>query len=705
MSGVVLHVLGAGDLGVISTDYGEVLQRVSEQLGAGDRQQALQELGRTRPEAEHRAGPPLLRVLRELAHSEVVLVATNQDHPGDTIGHARILEHLTPDEWTQLVGRPVAVTVVECTSFSLAEFVEQVSAVVRALDATSQIDLVLAGAVQMVVWTFLGAVAGSRLPSLLDPHGDELQRVTIEVDDGLVPLLARQRQFRAIAGLDPSEWPSGSTADLLESAEDGVTLVDPVPAGLDEQVRRLARSMYARLDRGDHSGIALVRPVLRAAFALRHNVLTNPANGPVRLQTDAMDHRFGAGRPLGRYERMERDALEPLLDWADQSASVLSDFLPEELRSRAHWVSDRLSVDRIHRHVPFPRVADPVFGRLGFPEWPAVRSGTPAFVDLPEEIPPTDTLWFGDVDAVWSSVPYALVLMAVGERDYAPMHEAILRALSYPDVVLFPSAATREPLDPSHQQQVGAELEPVDVVVNLDRVANGLARLRPQPIRADRVVVAVGPGTLAMNFALIVGGLDYAQRNGLPFHLASLQRLLDAAPGELPTRLVVDHQRATARLVDDSRMAGVVEQLVRTLRFDLALEVVRSRGSVDLEHRVATRIEELRDRVFGGDHTVAALGARLVALESVAETDPWWAVLAACELVERALDHDRRDPRDFRESALWRYGNFGPFGWYPHADPRNVQGNTAATVIARYRHDANLGNDTAVRAEVQGFRC
>ncbi len=707
MSHRLLHVLGAGDLGVGPVEYPTTLQDLEEQLATGDRPGVLVELGRTRSEVEHRAGPPLIRVLRELDHTEVLLVATNQDHPGDTIGHARILEGLTVDEWTQLVGRPITVTIVECRAFSLGEFVERVSGAVASLDGESSLDLVLSGAVQMVVWTFLGAVAGSQLPMLLDPHGQQLQRVTLDVDDGLVPLLARLRQFRAIAQLDPAEWPSGATQVDLELAEDAVALVDPVPGDLDEQVRRLARSMYARLDRGDHSGISLIRPVLQAAYALRHGIVSNPANPPVRLQTDAMTDQLFGRRRLGRQERMERAALEPLLDWADRSASVLSDFLPEELRSRAHWVSDRLSVDRIHRFVPFPRQSDPVFGRLGFPGWPAVRSGTPEFVDLPEgideDMPAADELWFGDDEQAWSSVPYALVLMAVGERDYAPMHEAILRALSYPDVVIFPSAVTQATLDPAHRQHIGALLDPGDVVANLTKVTNGLLSRRPQPSAADRVVVAVGPGTLAMNFALIVGGLDYAQRNGLPFHVASLQRVGPGGAGGLESQFVVDRDRAAARLVSDDRLAGVIVGLVRRLRFDLALEVVRSRGSIDLERRVAARIEDLRDRVFGGDHTVANLAARLVVLESTAVHDPWWSVLAACELVQRALDNDRRDQRTFRDSSLWRFGNLGPFGSDPHADPTNVGEGTAAEVIVRYRRDADLPADRTLLDEVAGF--
>jgi hypothetical protein len=227
--------------------------------------------------------------------------------------------------------------------------------------------------------------------------------------------------------------------------------------------------------------------------------------------------------------------------------------------------------------------------------------------------------------------------------------------------------------------------------------------------RCAEVMVVAGPGTKAMNLAILLACARWAADRARPLTLMSMRELKQPlAPSSVLDRA---GQSVLPRLGQDRIVGDVLVSALRRLELATAARVIQL-GSARWAG-LAAQVANLETLIYGHpprksdsehwrDQAKRWFPARAACLARVATLDAWRAVYSTCAAAEAAWYAGRRvrsvwyDQRKGRRRGyeLWRLRNQSPFGhepWREAPDPAFVD-RLIADVILEVRDNSNAAD-------------
>jgi hypothetical protein len=196
------------------------------------------------------------------------------------------------------------------------------------------------------------------------------------------------------------------------------------------------------------------------------------------------------------------------------------------------------------------------------------------------------------------------------------------------------------------------------------------------------VLLVTGPGTKAMNVAMVMAGRQWSTNRARSLQVGNLRE--DGR--QRSSRLEVDRERVLLRLGPDRVVEQILTSALRELRLDTARQVL---GMASYRWRGLRRpVAELERHLLGSRgrgrevelEAQAWFPARVRTFATLAESDPWRAIYATCAAAEAAWPSPRRREGEYDASpwrvegrpcgqAPWRVRNRSSFGHQVWASP------------------------------------
>ena len=709
---VLIHLLGAGDLGVQAGSIGGELDRLESLdaatvdgmlTGSHEDPEATNRVDR----APHHGLRPLVSALLELEGAglppvrHLVLIATEQQPPQreDTARLARLLKQRMEDSSGQLFGAeaPTKVTIVLADAPTLESMR---FAVLEALPTTvprsAQVAATLGSGSAA---SFLGVVLGC-------------------VEAGYPPLVVESnRQDGAVSG--PSIHPLAPAASLqrwLAASGQFEVLIDHIPPEQHPTVERLAaiarldwQALAASIERADvpdgcpvaelwlSSDVQLgeeprttkqwqfYTEALQAAITWR---LSRADRSAMFLFRSYIDARHGLGHAQAGAE-LAVTATEVFQATVHQSqwTSVARDLYPSSTFKALDWLHER---DSRSAHGALPDRDLLIETRRRWMQLVAAH--------LPDNrlLRAAASLGYGDALPATTGT---VVVEPVGNRDLqagrTPILDAVLERLpTGPDtecqiqLVMSQQVAEAAALMTSNARAKGVDIasldppvsDPYSFVAVRDEVSEALDAA-PSWSRYSQAELVAGPGTKALLFGSFAAALAAAFSANRPLSV------FNAVRGEGgSSRLIETGPEVSARLAHDSGLAVSLPRRVRSLDLGAA-QLLLQVGSARWD-RIRSQVDDLVElslypnpsanclRRWGlevtglpSDYEFFLLKPRMRLWEQVAGTDPWRALYTVVALLERIRPQGAWRPRGGTGYTVWQLRTHSPYG---HSIARTV---------------------------------
>ncbi len=702
-----VHVLGAADLDVTSPNLEAGIAKLEALPDDASRWEELTRPPQLTTPTEGRFAMRPLHTALEAGCDGLLLVATRQDPPdrGDTWRLAELVQPL-------LRRRGVVVRSVEVREFGLEGFR---TATRRGLEAFTQgasvdeVVLVVGGGAKLAfAGALLGLIQAGWTPRLLQPprEGESLAPPqTLRLEVSLVPWLVRTHQYEVLAQLATLEESERRAWRALAAAQ-ALDWRALAAAGVEEEDLEELRRRYPGVPAPDlPCPLAQVasKPTTEAEWRWYRRTLQ--ASLLVRAAGDPSSALY-LGRPWTEARVLELAFRDPNCDHPGLRAlrqgehGALAELLRRPRDLKPGPVRDLLENQEVRELCRLDSEASHGKLRHDGRDWrPGLRGHLAALAqDLaPDALPPV--------------MEELLVLLPVGETGLREQRgwsaegqaEAALRALT--DHLSLRSVsswrahlrlvASADVRDHAGRLQARAEelrfrsveaieVDPEDAeaatVVIADRLEadTGLAG-------CAEALLVTGPGTKAMNVAMVVGGGQWGTNRTLSLQVGNLRE----DERQRSSRLEMDRDQVLLRLGPDRVVAPILTLALRRLRLDTARRVLEMASY--RWRRLQKPVAELERRLMGlggrGKKAEAEakvwFPARARAFAALAGEDPWRAVYATCAAAEAAWpspQHNgeygaspwRVEGRP-RGRELWWVRNDSPFGHRVWASPPSAE--------------------------------